>query len=268
MDRTKAPNWADIGGGRRGYRDKDLANGIWGTGLIAADRNAVQEEIMAVIEAAGLVPDVNDWTQLLRALRILSGGSIQVYATPGSYTHTVPAWAKRLRVRLCGGGGGGGGSSASAAAGGGGAGGYAEGVVSVTPGQTIPVIVGAGGVGGAAGLPGTAGGTSSFGTFLSATGGGTARLVVSGVPITGGEPGQGTGGAIALQGGYGAEGSNAASCPGGHGGASYFGGGGNGGFPTGIAGRAPGSGGGGGWSNGNNTGGNGAPGIVIVEPLP
>ncbi|MBX9593319.1 MAG: hypothetical protein K2X46_03070 [Roseomonas sp.] len=74
MDRTQAANNVDIGGGKRGFRDRNLGTGVRGTTHAAADRNAVQEEIMSVIEAAGLTPDDGDWTQMLAGMRLLFGG--------------------------------------------------------------------------------------------------------------------------------------------------------------------------------------------------
>lgn len=75
MDRTQAGGYF-TSGGKRLFRDRDLAAGIHGTEHRAADRNAVQEEIMAVQEAAGLTPDAANWTQLLQALRRLFGGGL------------------------------------------------------------------------------------------------------------------------------------------------------------------------------------------------
>lgn len=74
MDRTSAANWTDIGGGKRGYRDRNLAAGIAGTALVAADFNAQQEELVGLIEAAGLVPSSADNAQVKAALDILYGG--------------------------------------------------------------------------------------------------------------------------------------------------------------------------------------------------
>jgi hypothetical protein len=74
MDRTSAANNVDIGGGRRGYRDRNLGAGLRGTSLVAADRNAIQEEILKLIEDAGLTPNASNWTQLREACRILFGG--------------------------------------------------------------------------------------------------------------------------------------------------------------------------------------------------
>jgi hypothetical protein len=71
MDRTQAANYVDIGGGKRGFRDRNLGTGVRGTTHAAADRNAVQESIVLAIEAAGLTPDANDWTLLTQAIRRL-----------------------------------------------------------------------------------------------------------------------------------------------------------------------------------------------------
>ena len=71
MDRITGPTTIDIGNGRLGFRNRDAVAGIKGTEVKGNWLNAIQEEIMAVIEAAGLQPDPNDWTQLLEALSIL-----------------------------------------------------------------------------------------------------------------------------------------------------------------------------------------------------
>jgi hypothetical protein len=100
------------------------------------------------------------------------GASTSVFSTPGSSSWTVPAGVKSVNVLVVGGGGGGGGSS-DRTAGGGGAGGFrCVESVPVTPGQVIPISVGAGGGGGSGGSAGGLGGTSSFGTLVIASGGG------------------------------------------------------------------------------------------------
>lgn len=132
---------------------------------------------------------------------------VSLYAANGSFT--VPAGVFTIRVTVVGGGGGG--SQAATGTGGsgestftfdipggvGGAGGVAYGVYAVTPGQVIPVVVGAGGAGSNAGA-GSAGGASSFGALASATGG-------AGAPGAGvnGAPGAGSGGNVRnLSGGF------------------------------------------------------------------
>jgi len=72
MDRTQAPHHIDIGSGRRGFRDQNIANGQIGTCVDAPFLNSVQEEIMAVIENAGLQAASSDWTQLWQALNRLN----------------------------------------------------------------------------------------------------------------------------------------------------------------------------------------------------
>ncbi|MBX6376292.1 MAG: hypothetical protein IRZ13_18960 [Acetobacteraceae bacterium] len=76
MDRINGANTVDIGGGKRGFRDRNLLAGLSGTQVTAAFLNAVQEELLAVIEGAGLAPDENDWTQLRKAIQIL--GRIEI----------------------------------------------------------------------------------------------------------------------------------------------------------------------------------------------
>lgn len=174
-------------------------------------------------------------------------------------------------------GGGGGGANALAAAsrsgvsgGGGGAGGYAEGQYAVTPGQGISYSVGAGG---------TAeqdGGMTSFGTFLTCTGGSGANFSTIATSV-GGAGGTATGGTIMnISGGNGTDGSHLPASgttvyegPG-NGGSSYYGQGGtsvNG--ASGNSGTAPGSGGGGSMDvNLTNIlfpGGTGAPGQLIIS---
>ncbi len=69
MDRINGSNTVDIGGGKRGFADEDLLGPVVGTEVTALWTNMVQEEIMKVIESAGLVPSDGDWTQLLQALK-------------------------------------------------------------------------------------------------------------------------------------------------------------------------------------------------------
>jgi len=106
---------------------------------------------------------------------------IQVFTAGGTFT--VPAGVKKVWVEVQGGGGGGGaGGNGGPTGGGGGAGGYAaELVTGLTPGGTVAVTIGAGGAGGTcsgACVPGVGetGGTSSFGSYVSATGGGGGNL--------------------------------------------------------------------------------------------
>ncbi|MBS1634476.1 MAG: PKD domain-containing protein [Bacteroidetes bacterium] len=157
------------------------------------------------------------------------------YTTAGTYTWSCPSGITTLTVECWGGGGGGGGvATTSGAASGGGAGGaYALNIISVTPGTSYIIVVGAGGTGGAnTGGNGGAGGNSSFNN--------TTVLAVGG---TGGT------GATTLVGAAGATGSSSGSI-----GSSIFAGG------NGAAGTVSSIGGGGGGGAGNTANGGNASG--------
>jgi hypothetical protein len=117
-------------------------------------------------------------TQPVTTGRLLN---IQVITASGVYTPT--AGTKSVQVEVIGGGGAGGGVSAAAAgqaASGGGGGSGARGISTrISTGFSgVAITVGAGGVG-VTGGAGGAGGTSSFGSFVSAPGGGGASLQTS-----------------------------------------------------------------------------------------
>ena len=129
--------------------------------------------------------------------------SVQVFTATGTWTK--PAGVGSVRVQLVGGGAAGNHSGM-----GGGAGGYSEEIIDVSSVSTVAVTVAAAVAGNAAGN------TSSFGAYLSATGG------ALGTSSTGGLGGVGTGGDINTYGGGGDYHDTGAS---GAGGSSYFGGG-------------------------------------------
>jgi hypothetical protein len=184
------------------------------------------------------------------------------------------ATAFRVKVQAAGGGGGGSGTTENRAGGGGGGGAYSELLITDIVGLSSPVsiTVGAGGSGGAAGAnDGTAGGSSSFGATVVCAGGG------------GGNSGDGTfvadnGGTVTTAGDFSLQGQGGAprvatnTAGAGQGGSSRLGYQGGqvqlltSGNVTGLAGAGFGGGGQGARRGAqNNAGGNGAPGIVIVE---
>ncbi len=111
-------------------------------------------------------------TSYLNLLGRGTGGSApigqQTYTTPGTYTWTCPADVTSV-CAVCVGGGGGGSTDNNWEAGGGGGLGWKNNIT-VVPGQTYNVVVGAGGVGNASG--GTNGGTSYFADAAIVSGGG------------------------------------------------------------------------------------------------
>lgn len=107
MDRITG-NTQDLGGGRRGFRGRNVALGQAGTIPGEGWFNDVQEEILAPIEALGLVAAAGDRAQLLRAMRraaaantrtltastVLTAddaGVVVVSAATGAVTLTLPA---------------------------------------------------------------------------------------------------------------------------------------------------------------------------------
>ena len=183
-----------------------------------------------------------------------------VYSATGASTWTKPAGCTKVIVKIVGGGGGGCGHCES-----GGAGGYSEKVIDVTSVATVAVTVGGGGASIAYHNAAPNGGTSSFGSYCSATGGYGANQHAG---HTGGHGGIGSSGDVNFLGGVGTGHSNngAQQSPG-RGGSSYWGGcsgqSHNNSNPSNIYYMAPGTGG-----TGGNQGGYGfragSSGLVVV----
>lgn len=197
----------------------------------------------------------------------------------------VPAGVTTLYVSGCAGGsGGGGGASGSLGFGAGGGGGSAgQNIIrqafSVTPGQTLAVVIGAGGPGAAA---------AAAGNGNNSTAGGNTTIVALGLTLTGGavsagggsSAGAAAGGAAGNgfpRGSHGQDANAGASACGGMGASGPFGGGGGAARGTsigGVAGNdaggfgAGGGGGGGTYTSGAGTGGAGGagtPGLILLE---
>ena len=228
---------------------------------------------MSKLSSSGTLPALNG-SSLTN-----TGGlkSIQVFTSSGTYTR--PSGITRLKVICTGGGGGGGeGKATFNYNGGGAAGGTAIDFIDISSTSTVTVTIGAGGAGASAGngSAGSNGGTSSFGSFCSATGGEGGKQEGQASRAA---PGIGSGGVINIEGGQGgSQGGGSANdqATGGLGGASFWGGGGTHGSGnidtsaglSGQGGRAFGSGGGAGRHHSNGTfgeGGAGEAGVVFVE---
>ena len=172
-----------------------------------------------------------------------------------NHTWNKPSWCNRVVVRLVGGGGGGSGHCET-----GGAGGYSEKQITNPPGSTN-VTCGAGARHYHYYNHGGNGGTSSFGGYLSATGGYSANQNWSHGP---GYGGHGSSGEINMYGGQGV--TSHCNQWGTGGGASYFGGGRSGSHNSSWHGSHAAPGGGGGSNHhGGNHGTAGINGCVIVE---
>ena len=220
-----------------------------------ADLTAFAREILAQTDAAGVLSKLG--------LGNVAHSQMTTYLTAGTFTFTVPDGVYRIKCRVIGGGGGAGGSASAKSGGGGGAGGYAEGWVDVTPGQTITITVGIGGSGGTAGNFGVSGGLSSVGGFMSASGGAYGDAGGGGTGA-GGFGGTGTGGSVNSVGSDGSDGTTTGAVGAGAGGGSALGGS----TRSGGSGRNSLSIGGGGSASYTTTaqsGGNGHAGAVILE---
>jgi hypothetical protein len=190
--------------------------------------------------------------------------NLAVFTPTTQRTWTVPNGTSIVRLRIWGGGGAGG--AGNGGAGGGGAGGgYSEGFYTVSSGEGFFATVGNGGVG-----TGTPGGPSSFGSIASAGGGQAGANGASGAVGAGGASG-----GNAISSGFSVTGQSGG--PGiqtgtlalsGAGGAAFGGGGANAVVSVGAS--SPGTsctviGGGGGGGVFGGVGGQGGPGLVLVE---
>ena len=219
---------------------------------------------------------------------LVYSGLYVISGSTSTYFFTVPAGCTFVKATITGAGGGGGSGVNSYAGGGGGAGGTAIVTFSVTPGDVLTMVIGAGGTYSALGGVAQTGGTSTLsindtagnsGVIATATGGGGGSSIGSNGTNFGGaggygyNPALGSGitGSINTPGGCGSEafayyeGSGWISL-GGLGGASWWGGGGRSGTSGGIGGFAWGSGGGGGYfQTAGSVGGVGQSGCIMLE---
>lgn len=174
-----------FGAGKNGFTGGNPQTGELPTALNADFFDSVQEEIAAVIEAAGLTLIKSNRAQLLAAMNTLIGPgrllNIQVLTGSGNYIPTPGT--KKILGEAVGAGGGGGGASAGGTSGsnyiisvggGGGAGAYAKFIMD-SGFANLAYTCGKGGLGGnKTGSPnaqGVAGGQTTFGAQISVPGG-------------------------------------------------------------------------------------------------
>ena len=157
-------------------------------------------------ETVILISDGSNWRIMSTKTSVLA----TVFSVPGTYTFTVPNPIRTVYACVFGAGGGGA-SGAGNSGNGGGGGGYCEGTISVSPGDTLTITVGAGGASGIAG-------ESSYVNDIVATGGGAGGTNSSGVWGSNGTAGVGTGGIVNRNGGTGGQAPSQTSGSGGGGG--------------------------------------------------
>ncbi|MBK0095279.1 phage tail protein [Erwinia sp. S63] len=277
-----------FGSGKNGFTGGNPQTGELPTALDADYFDSLQEELAAVIEAAGITLDKNKNNQLYTAIKSQFNAGrligIKVITSSGLYIPSVGA--KKGKARAVGGGAGGGGgpaagSSQQSCAQGGQCGSYAEVLFDISA-ASYAVTIGAAGVAGTASAAGTAGGATTLAGIFSCPGGSpgsqgiasSATITVSNnaanstyatissgtalinLPASPGEP------FIVL-------GVLSGQLRGGRGGSNPFGiGGSPGAFGPGTVGRGFGSGGGGcsqGQGGAGDVGGAGLPGIMVIE---
>ena len=249
--------------------------------------NAMDQNSAGIVGRIGLIIGT-----MLSVLVLTTAGAFAVtetFDTPGTTTWTVPAGVTIITVEAWGGGGAGGGSTtagggtnnARGGAGGGG-GAYASSTLTVTPGESLTIVV-AGPASGVNGATGNSGGPSFAGPDANST---NALVLAAGGSggsgnTSGGTPAGGAGGTVAASvgttreagedGGSGAtgnridSGAGGAGAQGGAGGAAI-----TSGTSSGNAGTEPGGGGGGARTQRNDDsqpGGNGARGEVQITYL-
>lgn len=185
-----------FGTGKNGFTGGNPQTGRLPTALDADYFDSIQEEIAGVIEAAGIVLNKSNNTQLLNGIKNLVGGgrllAVKTVLVSGSYNPT--AGTKWIRVKAVAGGGASGSEPASSSGSGGMSQGgyygqYIDVIIPVTA-FTVPVIViiGAGGTPAAAGQnTGGAGGSTSFGNIFTLPGGpgGVSMPISSGPAVAG-----------------------------------------------------------------------------------
>jgi|SRR5215469_6010882 len=237
---------------------------IGGQATSAFPANALQANVIAECICDGINFELTAAQFTINNNSYTTGGpttglvNVQVFTNSGTYLPTAGA-TKALVFAT---GGGASGANTCPGGGGGGAGETRIGLFSLSGVASEAITIGAGGAGVGVNTVGNPGGNTSFGALMTAMGG-TPTNTTSGQGGLGGSGG--SGGLVGIPGGdgYGTEVYNYS----GHGGASFWGGGGRDGgvsFSGAImSGRAPGSGGAGGLG-GAWTGLTGASGMIVI----
>jgi hypothetical protein len=219
---VQRPNSVNISGGTASVTDLNTSTlaavntnslVLGGTTISAAAADPSNNSASAAPTAASAFYRVNELRGKLK--------NVFTFTSSGTYTKSGSD-VNRIHVIVMGGGGGGRAYSEC-----GGAGGYAEKIIDATSVTTVTVTIGGPGTGGVYFGFSPGGGTTSFGSFVSASGGDGAN---SHIQHNGGRGGLGSNGDLNARGGGGGGHNNmdqySSSCaPGGEGGIGFFGGG-------------------------------------------
>jgi hypothetical protein len=157
--------------------------GITGVGTLAA--GSIPSSLITGLTAAGQFQNV---MALYPTTVINSTGTPLVNTGTGTFNFTCPTGVTKVRATVIAGGGGGGDDGCTGGQSGG-YGGVGVGVYTVVPGTVYSVTVGNGGAGSSRPGNGSAGGSSSFYTFLTTTGGGGGSSAGAGQGSSGGATG-------------------------------------------------------------------------------
>jgi hypothetical protein len=188
-----------FGTGKNGFTRGNPQTGTPATDLDDDYFDMLQEEMVSVVEAAGIALDKSKHNQLLVAIKdLIPYQNIVSFTTPGVTNWPVPEAIKRGRkckVIVIGGGASGSIGSVTAGGSGGAAGGESRKLIDLTGIASVTITVGAGGAPvTTASTNGKAGGSSSFGSYCSATGAPQSNI------SSGQAGGEGSGGDINLRG--------------------------------------------------------------------
>jgi hypothetical protein len=74
-----------LGDGQQGFIDENLSTAQQGTNVPALYMNALMEEVMNVLAAAGVAPNINTWTQLLASIQTLITNAAAGYVNASGY---------------------------------------------------------------------------------------------------------------------------------------------------------------------------------------
>lgn len=270
---TNALKWLQTFGAPEWYALDDA--GVAVSYPVAAQVRHLDKNWVSLVAANTVQPgtDATKWAEIQLVPIVPAASMVTAFSNPGSFSYTVPAGVYRIEAEIWGGGGGGGYTADATRGLGGAAGGYVRAVLAVTPGQVVPVVVGAGGAGGTNAATAQTGGTSSVGgSSTQATGGVGGPFGNGGVwtgPAATGGAGTGPAGSLRISGRNGGGAFSVGTIPiGGWGAPAAFGT--WAGFNANDNGFFPGGGGGGATPAGGTgaaNGGNGAGGLVVIRTL-